>query len=83
MLKLPRRDPEESAVFGMHIGDLGVVVIAMLCTFALIVVLVLPSPFAKLNQQQAAAAKAERQKQIDKAVATGEISVGISPAKSH
>lgn len=83
MLKIPRRDPDENAIFGMHVGDLGVIVIALLCTFAMIMLLILPSPFARLEQQQAAAAKAERQKQIDKAVATGEVSVGISPAQSH
>lgn len=84
MLKISRRDPDkDGTIFGMHPGDIGTVVIAALCTFAMIAVLVAPSPFAKLERQQAAAEKAERQKQIDKAVASGEISVGILPAKNH
>jgi hypothetical protein len=81
MLKLPKRDLSEGEIFGMHPGDLGTVVIALLCTFAMIVILVMPSPFAKLEKAQAEQAKAERQKEIDKAVATGEVSVGILPAK--
>lgn len=85
MLKRPPRpdNQDEDRIWGTHPGDLGVIAIAMLCTFALIMLLILPSPFARLAQQQAAADKAERQKQIDKAVATGEVSVGISPAKQH
>jgi hypothetical protein len=83
MWKVPRRDPEENAIFGLHAGDIGVIAIALLCTFALIMILILPSPFAKLQQQQAAADKAARQKEIDKAIATGEVSVGIPAAKNH
>ena len=85
MLKRPPREdnPVEDRIWGTHPGDLGVIVIAMLCTFAMIMVLISPSPFGRLVKQQAAAEKAERQKQIDKAVATGEVSVGILPAKNH
>jgi len=84
MLKRPRpEDPTDDPVFGTHPGDIGVVVIAALLTMAWIALLVMPSPFAKLEKQQAAQAKAERQKKIDEAVATGEVSVGILPAKKH
>jgi len=78
----PRDDSEEKGqVFGTHPGDIGVVAIAALLTFAWIAILILPSPFAKMEQQQKAAEKAERQKKIDAAVATGEVSVGILPSK--
>ena len=85
MLNRPPRpdDQKEDRIWGTHPGDLGVIVIAAMCTIALILLLVLPSPFQKYEKMQIQAAKAERQKAIDKAVATGEVSVGISPAKSH
>ena len=78
----PRPDgQEERDIFGMHPGDLGVIAIAAMCTIALILMLIMPSPFGKYEEMQVQAAKAERQKKIDDAVATGVISVGI-PAPS-
>ena len=77
----PRSDDDKGTIYGTHPGDLGVVVIAALLTLSWIAILVLPSPFAKLEQQQKAAEKAERQKKIDAAMATGEVTVGILPAK--
>ena len=82
-------EPErKSPIFGNSIGDLGVVVIAALCTIALPLILFSPSPFQKLEQAQARQEKerilkeqAERQRKIDAAVATGEVSVGIKPHK--
>ena len=81
--------PEEKPrIFGTSIGDLGVVVIAALCTITLIMILFSPSPFEKLEKAQARQEKArllkekaERQRKIDEAVATGEVSVGILPRK--
>ena len=82
LIRPPSGDGEkDDRVFGTHPGDIGVIVIAALLTFAWIAILVLPSPFAKLEQQQKAAEKAERQKKIDAAVATGEVQMGIFPAK--
>ncbi len=83
MLKRPPRsdEPPDERVFGTHPGDVGVIVIAALLTFAWIALLVMPSPFARLEKAQAAREKAERQKKIDQAVATGEVTVGILPAK--
>ena len=80
--RLRRSEGEkEDGVFGTHPGDIGVIVIAALLTCTWIAILILPSPFARLEQQQKAAEKAERQKKIDAAVATGEVQVGILPAK--
>ena len=90
MLKRPPRsdEPPDHRDFGTHPGDVGVIVIAALLTFAWIALLVMPSPFARLEKAQAAREKAqaaqekvERQKKIDQAVATGEVNVGIFPAK--
>ncbi len=79
---------EKSPIFGTAIGDLGVVVIALLCTITLLLILFSPSPFEKLEKAQARQAKekahqveVERQKRIDAAMATGEVSVGIMPKR--
>jgi len=85
----PSHEPEKkSPIFGTSIGDLGVVVIALLCTITLLMILFSPSPFQKLERAQAQQEKervlkeqAERQRKIDEAVATGEVSVGITPHK--
>jgi hypothetical protein len=85
----PSHEPEKkSPIFGTSIGDLGVVVIALLCTITLLMILFSPSPFQKLERAQAQQAKekahqaeVERQRKIDEAVATGEVSVGIMPKK--
>ena len=79
---------EKSPIFGTAWGDIGVVVIAALCTITLILILFSPSPFEKLEKAQvrqekekAHQAEVERQKRIDAAVATGEVSVGILPKR--
>jgi hypothetical protein len=85
----PSHEPEKKApIFGTSIGDLGVVVIAALCTITLLMILFSPSPFEKLEKAQAQQerekihqAEIARQKKIDEAVATGEVSVGILPKK--
>ena len=92
MLKRPPRgdDQKEERIYGTHPGDVGVVLIAALLTFAWIALLLMPSPFARLQkaQEQAAkaeqqAAKAKRQKEIDQAVASGEVGVSIMPGKNR
>ena len=93
MQKPPTYDqsPEEKrAIFGMHIGDLGLVLIAVLCTVTVFLILFSPSPADRLHKAQERQAReklqqeqAARQKKIDAAVATGEVSVGIRPAGKH
>jgi type II secretory pathway component PulM len=79
---------DKRAIFGMHIGDLGLVLIAFLCTVIVVLILFSPSPADRLQKAQTRQARekaqqeqVERQKKIDAAVATGEVSVGIAPAK--
>lgn len=79
---------EKPQIFGTAWGDLGVVAIAALITTALILILFSPSPFEKLERAQAQQEKEKirqeqvaRQKKIDEAVASGEVSVGIAPHK--
>ncbi len=102
MEKPPTHDEgpdDKGVIFGMHIGDLGIILIAFLCTVVVLLILFQESPFQKLEiaqQHQAIAAKeAARQAEmakvaavkkarrdaIDRAVASGEVSVGIAPAK--
>ncbi len=104
MEKPPTHDegPEEkSVIFGMHIGDLGIILIAALCTVTVFLILFQESPFQKLEIAQkrqaieakiaahdAAIAKVAREKKarqdaIDKAVASGEVSIGILPGGKH
>ena len=87
--------PEKRHIFGMHIGDLGVILIAALCTVTLLLILFQESPFQKLEIAQLRQAKdakqaeilkkqqAEKARQdaIDKAVASGEVSMSIAPAR--
>ena len=82
------KDEEKSPIFGTAWGDIGVVVIAALCTITLIMILFSPSPFERLEKAQARQerekahqAQVERQRKIDEAVASGEVSVGILPKK--
>lgn len=88
MTDIKEPDDEKRPIYGTALGDLGVVVIAALISIALILILFSPSPFQKLEQAQArqekeriAKEQAERQRKIDEAVATGEVSVGITPHK--
>jgi hypothetical protein len=62
-------------------GDIGVVIIAAFCTVALILMMVLPSPIAKYQKEKAQEDEKARQETIQKAVSTGEVSVGIAPTK--
>jgi type II secretory pathway component PulM len=87
----PSHEPEEKRqIFGTHIGDLGLVLIAFLCTVTLFLILFSPSPADRLQKAQARLAKDKarqeqvaRQKNLDAAVATGEVSVGIPPSPKH
>lgn len=85
---MKKKDEEKPQIFGTAWGDYGVVVIAALCTITLLMILFSPSPFEKLEKAQARQekekahqAQVERQKRIDEAVASGEVSVGILPKK--
>ena len=87
--------PEKRHIFGMHLGDLGVILIAALCTVVLLLILFQESPFQKLEIAQLRQAKdakqaeilkkqqAEKARQdaIDKAVASSEVSMSIAPAR--
>ena len=69
------------ALYRTGYGDIGVVVIAACCTIAFILMMVLPSPIAKYEKEKAQAEEKARQEAIQKAVSSGEVSVGIAPQK--
>ena len=69
------------AIYRTGFGDIAVVVIAALCTLAFVLMMVLPSPVAKFQKDKAQEEERARQEAIQKAVSTGEVSVGIVPTK--
>ena len=62
-----------------NFGDIGVVVIAACCTLVFLLMLILPSPIAKWQKERAQDEAKARQQAIQKAVSSGEVSVGIAP----
>jgi hypothetical protein len=79
---------EKRAIFGMHVGDLGLVLIAFLCTVTVVLILFSPSPADRLQKAQARQARekaqqeqVQRQKKIDADVATGEVRMEIHPPR--
>jgi hypothetical protein len=84
----PAVNLEEGPIYGTELGDLGIVAVAAGISIVFLLIALFPPPFAKLEQDQvrqekiqAQQAKIARQKEIAKAVASGEVSVGIAPAK--
>jgi hypothetical protein len=74
-------DDELRPLYRTSYGDIGVVVIAACCTLAFILMMILPSPVAKYEKERDLAAQKERQDAINRAVSSGEVSVGIAPAR--
>jgi hypothetical protein len=68
-------------LYRTNYGDIGVVVIAALCTVAFILMMVLPSPVAKFQKDKEQEDLKAHQETIQKAVSTGEVSVGITSAR--
>jgi hypothetical protein len=85
-------EPKAPRDYGLHPGDLGVIAIAMLCTFGFLFLMFDPAPLKGLDkfeevadkarqQEIAKAEKAQRLQQIKAAEASGVVMVGILPAK--
>ena len=88
----PAVNLEEGPVYGTELGDLGIVVVAAGISIVGFLLMVAPSPIPKMAhdaavaaqiqaQTEAKRAKIARQKEIDKAVATGVVGVEIFPTK--
>jgi hypothetical protein len=81
--------------YGLHYGDLGVIVIALFFLFGFLWLMFSPGANLKgLDAYDKASARdtaarlqkleqAKRQKEIDAAIASGVVTVGIAPAKKH
>jgi hypothetical protein len=89
-----RKKTDERPVFGTHWGDWGVIVIALVFLMAFLGLMFGPSPLKGIEKFDVVAdkiksdivAKAEkenRQKEIDAAVASGVVDVGIAPPKKR
>jgi hypothetical protein len=79
-----KNDDDDDGLRPLHhtgYGDIGVVLIAAGCTLAFILMMILPSPIAKYQKEKAQEDEKARQETIQKAVSTGEVSVGISSTK--
>jgi len=74
-------DDEVRPYYRTSYGDIGVVLIAAGCTVAFLLMMILPSPVAKYEKAKREEAEKVRQEAIHKAVSSGEVSVGIAPAK--
>jgi hypothetical protein len=86
----PAVDLEEGPIYGTELGDIGIIVVAAGISIVFLLIALFPPPFAKLEQEQvrqekiqAQQAKIARQREIDRAVATGEVPVSIFPAKAR
>ena len=78
--------------FGLHYGEVGVIAIALFFLFGFLWLLLSPAPLKGLDKFDqvanktrqdiiAKAEKARRQKEIDPAIASGVVTVGIEPKK--
>ena len=81
MTTSPDDDDDLRPAYRTNYGDLGVVIIAACCTLAFLLMMILPSPIAKFEKDKAREAEKARQEAINKAVSSGEVSVGILPSK--
>ncbi len=62
-------------------GEIGVVLVAAVCTLAFVLMMILPSPFAKYEKAKQAQELKERQEALSRPLPGGEVTVGIAPPK--
>lgn len=74
-------DDEVRPLYRVSYGDMGVVIIAACCTLAFILMMILPSPIAKYEKAKQQEAEKARREAIQKAVSSGEVSVGIASGR--
>jgi len=89
---MKKKDEDERPEFGRHWGDWGGIVIALIFLAGFLALLFGPNTLEGLEKTDqvlnriekeniAKAEKAARQREIDAAVASGVVTVGIAPAK--
>jgi type II secretory pathway component PulM len=84
----PAVNLEEGPIYGTELGDIGIILVAAGISIVFLLIALFPPPFARMEQEQARQekiqaqqAKIARQKEIAKAVASGEVAVSIYPSK--
>ncbi len=80
MSKNPDDDDYVRPIYRTSMGEIGIIAIAAICTLALALMMVLPSPFAKYERAQKQQALEAREKALAAPIPGGEVSVGIVPA---
>ena len=82
---MSKNDPDHEdyvrPIYRTSYGEIGVVLVAAVCTLAFALMMILPSPFAKYEKAKAQQAEKERQEALSKPVPGGEVTVGIVPPK--
>jgi hypothetical protein len=77
----PDDDDYVRPIYRTSYGEIAIVVVAAFCTLAFVLMMVLPSPFAKYEKAKVEQEKKERQDALSRPVPGGEVSVGILPKK--
>jgi hypothetical protein len=77
----PDDDDYVRPIYRTSYGEIGIVLVAAVCTLAFALMMILPSPFAKYEKAKQAQELKERQEALSKPVPGGEVSVGIVPPK--
>ena len=70
----PERKPQ---IFGTHIGDLGIVLIAILCTVTVVLILFSPSPADRLHKAQVRQAREKIEREQAERMKAGETKMMI------
>ena len=82
---MSKNDPDHEdyvrPIYRTSYGEIGVVLVAAVCTLAFALMMILPSPFAKYEKAKKAQEAKERQEALSKPVPGGEVTVGIVPPK--
>lgn len=80
-MKKPAPDDDDYVrpIYRTSFGEYAIVAVAACCTLAFILMMVLPSPFAKYEKAKAKAAVETREKALAAPIPGGEVSVGIAP----
>lgn len=81
-MKKPAPDDDDYVrpIYRTSFGEYAIVAVAACCTLAFILMMILPSPFAKYEKAKAKAAVETREKALAAPIPGGEVSVGIAPA---
>ena len=80
-MKKPGPDDDDYVrpLYRTSFGEYAIVAVAACCTLAFILMMILPSPFAKYERAQKQQAKETREKALAAPIPGGEVSVGIAP----